>query len=102
MHGGDDQATSRRNVNRFLRCGVCAISTAPGHIGLRGADQPVRGEVGKVTRAKQDPNGFQLFQVAFNTCDLAGTLRLYADIFGFANGGAQLGCAYPRLFLADR
>ena len=44
-----------------------------------------------MTRVKGDPNGFQLFQVAFNTCDLAGTLRLYADVFGFANGGAQLG-----------
>ena len=81
VHGGDDYATDRRTANRFIRGG--------GPRSLNG--QAVDGEVGKVTQVKGDPNGFQLFQVAFNTCDLAGTLGLYADVFGFANGGAQLG-----------
>lgn len=34
---------------------------------------------------------FQFFQVGLVTCDLAGSVRLYADAFGFANGGSQAG-----------
>lgn len=44
-----------------------------------------------MTQATHDPSSFQFFQVGLNSCDLAGTVRLYADIFGFANGGAQVG-----------
>lgn len=42
-------------------------------------------------QAAHDPSGFQFFQVGLNTSDLAGTVRLYADIFGLANGGTQIG-----------
>src|SRR5438132_12366591 len=36
--------------------------------------------------ATQDKLG--LIQVGMNTADMAGTLRLYADAFGFINGGS--------------
>jgi catechol 2,3-dioxygenase-like lactoylglutathione lyase family enzyme len=34
---------------------------------------------------------FELFQVGLNTSDMAASLRFYAEVFGFANGGGQAG-----------
>jgi catechol 2,3-dioxygenase-like lactoylglutathione lyase family enzyme len=42
---------------------------------------------------KEDRVGsdLKLMQVALNTCDLAGSLAFYSEVFGFANGGGQVG-----------
>jgi catechol 2,3-dioxygenase-like lactoylglutathione lyase family enzyme len=33
-------------------------------------------------------SGLELMQVALNTCDMAGSLRFYSEVFGFTNAGA--------------